>query len=100
MIDRSYQYAIFWGDFDSNSGGELAVEGHDEEHDGAEFVNVVTTHNRIARVDGRHVGWVKSWVRGNGGDRYGSSCYPNLAARCRFGVCDDSGLGRRGRGRY
>ena len=32
-----------------------------------DFINVVKTRNRIARVDGRHIHWVRSW---NGGDRY------------------------------
>lgn len=32
-----------------------------------EYVNVVNTRNRIARVDGRKIHWVRSW---EGGDRY------------------------------
>jgi hypothetical protein len=69
--DQSYQYAISLGDFDSSSGGELVVEGEGNGDGTDEFVNVVTTHNRIARVDGRHVHWVKGWLRdSNGGDRY------------------------------
>jgi len=65
--DRSYQYAISLGDFE---GGELCVEGrmYDEESEKFEdFINVVKTRNRIARVEGRHIHWVRSW---DGGDRY------------------------------
>lgn len=50
--------------------GELCVEGtkYNEEHESFEdFINVVTTRFRIARVDGRHIHWVRSW---KGGDRY------------------------------
>ena len=65
--DQSFQYAISLGDF--TQGGQLCVEGINssdggEKHD---FVNVVETHNRIARVDGRHVHWVRTWEKG---DRY------------------------------
>ena len=42
------------------------MEGFDASLD-AEIVNVVTTHNRIARVDGRHVHYVRTWQTG---DRY------------------------------
>lgn len=60
--DRNYQYAVALGDF--VGGGQLCVEGVD----GDEItVNVVDTHNRIARVDGRHVHWVRTWEMG---DRY------------------------------
>jgi hypothetical protein len=64
-------------------GGELCVEGKEcrksQARDGKNdesnnclsgddtFVNVVNTHNRIARVDGRRVHWVRTWA---GGDRY------------------------------
>lgn len=76
--DQSFQYAVSLGDF--TTGGELCVEGtsdggtllgdEDDEtlqHDPLELVNIVETHNRIARVDGRHVHWVRTW---QGGDRY------------------------------
>lgn len=68
--DQSYQYAISLGDF--TNGGQLCVEGqrlvrNDNKETTEEFVNVVDTHNRIARVDGRHIHWVRSW---EGGSRY------------------------------
>jgi hypothetical protein len=58
--DQSFQYAISLGDF--SNGGELCVEGFDE--DGVDFINVVETRNRIAKVDGRNVHWVKTWEYG------------------------------------
>ena len=61
--DQSFQYAVSLGGF--GPGGELCVEGLDSL--GQEVVNVVTTHNRIARVDGRHVHYVRTWEHG---DRY------------------------------
>jgi len=67
-LDQSYQYAISLGDF---KGGELCVEGkkYNEENDAFEdYVNVIETRNRIARVDGRHVHWVRTWE--GAGDRY------------------------------
>ncbi len=72
--DRSFQYAVSLGDFEE--GGELCVEGsctdEDEIENGnqrerVDYVNVVETRNRIARVDGRNVHWVRTW---NGADRY------------------------------
>eukprot|EP00979_Chaetoceros_neogracilis_P011679 scaffold2946_cov278-Chaetoceros_neogracile.AAC.10 len=66
--DQSFQYAISLGEF--TQGGQLCVEGIHNSSDGREkpdFVNVVETHNRIARVDGRHVHWVRTWEKG---DRY------------------------------
>jgi hypothetical protein len=77
--DQSYQYAISLGTF--KDGGELCVEGRACDLDEWEnsliesdvlnrtydYVNVVSTHNRIARVDGRNVHWVRTWT---GGDRY------------------------------
>ncbi len=62
--DQSFQYAVSLGNF--GRGGELCVEGLDHTS-GSEIVNVVTTHNRIARVDGRHVHYVRTWKEG---DRY------------------------------
>jgi hypothetical protein len=58
--DQSFQYAISLGDF--SNGGELCVEGIDE--NGVDVINVVETRNRIAKVDGRHVHWVKTWEKG------------------------------------
>ncbi len=54
----------------TRNAGELCVEGgnHNEDKDTFEdYVNVVNTRNRIARVDGRNIHWVRSWT---GGDRY------------------------------
>lgn len=57
--DVTYQYAISLGEF---TGGELCVEG-----DSPDEVHIVSTHDRVARVDGRYV----HWVRGHGGgERY------------------------------
>jgi len=53
------------GDFDASTGGELCVEGYDE---GGDFINVVNTYNRMVKVEGRHVHWVRPWS--NKGDRY------------------------------
>eukprot|EP00957_Ditylum_brightwellii_P100979 7696457-Ditylum_brightwellii.AAC.1 len=55
--DQTFQYAVSLGDF--GHGGELCVEGKDE--DGYDYVNVVETKNRIAKVDGRNIHWVRSW---------------------------------------
>jgi len=68
--DKSFQYAISLGDF--TNGGHLCVEGRnykkpDDNNIVFDYVNIVETHNRIARLDGRHVHWVRSW---EGGDRY------------------------------
>lgn len=60
--DRCPQYAVSLGDF---SGGELCVDGTDE--DGNHIMFVVETKNRIARIDGRRVHWVRTF---SGGDRY------------------------------
>mmetsp|Transcript_73511 Transcript_73511/g.186277 ORF Transcript_73511/g.186277 Transcript_73511/m.186277 type:complete len:487 (+) Transcript_73511:84-1544(+) len=58
--DVTYQYAVSIGDF--TSGGELCIEG-----DRPDRVWVVDTHDRVAKIDGR---WVH-WVRGHsGGERY------------------------------
>jgi hypothetical protein len=86
--DQTYQYAVSLGDFDGTKGGQLCIEGSsscdndDNEYDSdsslstvagsgggtsREFVNVVETHNRIARLDGRHVHWVRTFGQG---DRY------------------------------
>lgn len=61
--DVTFQYAVSLGDF--AVGGELCVDGVDQ--CGREVVHVVNTHNRVARVDGRHVHWVRTW---EGGDRF------------------------------
>ena len=67
--DESFQYAVSLGEFEG--GGELCVEGRrkrlieketlkDIYYD-YDYVNVVDTRNRIAKVDGRNVHWVRSW---------------------------------------
>mmetsp|Transcript_14072 Transcript_14072/g.18428 ORF Transcript_14072/g.18428 Transcript_14072/m.18428 type:complete len:492 (-) Transcript_14072:1093-2568(-) len=61
-MDSTFQHAVSLGDF--TSGGELCVEG--EKEDGSE-VYIVQTKNKIVRVDGRYVHWVRSHA---GGDRY------------------------------
>lgn len=61
--DQSFQYAVSLGDFD---GGQLCVEDGCCES-GQRTVHVVNTRNRVARVDGRHVHWVRTFC---GGDRY------------------------------
>ena len=104
--DQSFQYAISLGDF--TGGGQLCVEGtramvntgtthtgdgdgddNDDDVDGheeqkSEFVNVVETHNRIAKVDGRHIHWVRSWETG---DRY-SLIFYDTTERARTGIMD------------
>ena len=60
--DISYQYAISLGDF--SSGGYLCVECEDYRR-----VMVVDTHNKMARIDGRFVHWVRSFGPA-GCDRY------------------------------
>ena len=58
--DCTYQYAVSLGDYEG--GGQLCVESED-----GSCLEVITTRNRIARVDGRRVHWVRSWEKG---DRY------------------------------
>jgi hypothetical protein len=68
-LDRTFQYAVSLGDF--TAGGELCIDGilatSTSNTDDEEVIHVVDTHDRIARVDGRHVHWVRTW---EGGDRY------------------------------
>jgi hypothetical protein len=61
-LDQSYQYAISLGEFEN--GGELCVEGYDEEEE-EYVVHVVNTRNRVVRVDGRNVHWVRPWLSGD-----------------------------------
>jgi len=72
-LDRSYGYALALGDF---SGGELCVDSVDD--DGIHRVVCVETRNRIARVDGRNVHWVRSFT---GGDRYSLIFYDTSESR-------------------
>lgn len=59
--DVMYQYAVSLGSF--TEGGQLCVESAAD----PSSVHVITTHNRIGRIDGRFI----HWVRGHsGGDRY------------------------------
>jgi hypothetical protein len=60
--DISYQYAISLGGF--TTGGQLCVES---EEPGGGKVMVVDTHNKVAKIDGRFVHWVRPF---GGGDRY------------------------------
>ena len=55
--DKTHQYAVSLGDF---SGGELCVEEDSS-------VAVLDTRNRIARIDGRRMHWVRSFT---GSDRF------------------------------
>ena len=65
--DQSYQYAISLGNFEN--GGQLCVEGTtcDEKGNKSQYINVVDTHNKIARADGRCIHWVRKYEKG---DRY------------------------------
>jgi hypothetical protein len=68
--DQTYQYALSLGNF--GDGGQLCVDDGGSK----DCLHVVNTHNRIAKVDGRHVHWVRTWQGGSGGggaaggDRY------------------------------
>ena len=55
--DKSFQYAVALGDF---QGGELCVQ-----EETSSFA-VVNTRNRIAKIDGRYLHWVRSYS----GERY------------------------------
>jgi hypothetical protein len=73
--DQTYQYAISLGNF--NNGGELCIDGGlqlietdattvsdhtaNTQKKVVPIFHVVNTHNRITRVDGRHVHWVRTW---------------------------------------
>lgn len=52
------------------------MEGDPEEGEAAGVVHVIETRGRIARMDGRHVHWVRSWGSRQqppppaGGERY------------------------------
>jgi len=72
-LDRTYGYAVALGNY---SGGELCVDSIDE--DGIHRVTCVETRNRIARVDGRNVHWVRSFT---GGDRYSLIFYDTSEQR-------------------
>ena len=73
--DQSFQYAVSLGPF--TGGGELCIDRNLEEDAGVRKISkdgsvwrrellVVDTRNRVAKVDGRFV----HWVRGFRGDRY------------------------------
>jgi hypothetical protein len=75
--DQTDQYAVSLGDF--TGGGELCLDGgvdsscgQDDDAHGRHVprpvVHVWTTQDRIARVDGRRVHWVRRWNAG--GTRY------------------------------
>jgi len=59
--DVTYQYAVSLGSF--TTGGELCVESA---HDPS-CVHVIDIHDKIARIDGRFIHWVRGY---NGGDRF------------------------------
>ena len=72
-LDTTYQYTISLGSF--NTGGELCVESRGGNGSGGggsgggdgTRIEVISTHDRVASMDGRFV----HWVRGHsGGDRY------------------------------
>ena len=67
--DVSHQYCVSLGGF--SSGGELCVDAGCAAAEVAEVaqraVHVVETKGRMAKVDGRHVHWVRTFT---GGDRY------------------------------
>mmetsp|Transcript_14919 Transcript_14919/g.40673 ORF Transcript_14919/g.40673 Transcript_14919/m.40673 type:complete len:554 (+) Transcript_14919:19-1680(+) len=67
LQDVCHQYAISLGEFE---GGELCIE-----LDGGTAVAVVNTRGRCARVDGRHVHWVRTF---SGGDRYSLIFYDTV----------------------
>jgi hypothetical protein len=56
--DQNYQYAVALGDF--IGGGQLCVEA---EH--GDSVKIINTKNRIAKLDGRQVHWVRTWTTGS-----------------------------------
>lgn len=67
--DTSAQLAVSFGDFDE-PGGELCVDGGD-------VLFVVRTKQRVARVDGRHVHWVRTHT---GGDRFSVVLYDTTSS--------------------
>jgi hypothetical protein len=67
--DTSPQLAVSLGDFE---GGELCVDG------GELGLYVVETRGRVAKVDGRHVHWVRSY---SGGDRYSIILYDTTSKK-------------------
>eukprot|EP00750_Incisomonas_marina_P014362 INCI17644.3.p1 GENE.INCI17644.3~~INCI17644.3.p1 ORF type:complete len:301 (+),score=55.10 INCI17644.3:758-1660(+) len=66
-FDISYQYAVSLGSFDESTGGQLCVDAwtdaqappHAEANVGRIFV--VNTKNRVARMDGRYLHWVRTY---------------------------------------
>jgi hypothetical protein len=82
-LDTTYQYTISLGSF--NTGGELCVESRDGVGGGGggdgTRIEVISTHDRVASMDGRFV----HWVRGHsGGDRYSLVFYsmdPTVATK-------------------
>ncbi len=108
--DQTYQYALSLGNF--THGGELCVDGGmvDSVKDNGDTrlmttinssietnhlidpakatavpaIHVINTHNRIARVDGRHVHWVRTWenrTNSSSCDRY-SLIFYDTSTRC------------------
>ena len=122
--DQTYQYAISLGNF--TNGGELCVDGGIQEVYAADHwtntdnhhiddvgskhydptntmsvpvIHVVNTHNRMARIDGRHVHWVRTWenqkrdehesTNPSNSDRY-SLIFYDTSNRCPTPVVDMS----------
>jgi hypothetical protein len=69
--DISHQYAISLGSF--NTGGQLCVESENHQR-----VLAVDTHDKLAKIDGRFVHWVR---RFDGGDRYSLIFYATTGTR-------------------
>ena len=63
-LDQTFQYVCSFGSFDSSSGVELCIEDTPENFD---RLNVVKTHNRLVKVDGRFIHFVRGF---GGGIRY------------------------------
>lgn len=82
--------------------GELCVEGRNHEQQQqqeddeveetiiTDYINVINTRNRIAKVDGRNIHWVRSW---KGGDRYSLIFYDTTSryqtSIIESGICKD-----------
>ncbi|KAL1522711.1 hypothetical protein AB1Y20_017686 [Prymnesium parvum] len=83
-FDRSYQLAVSLGDF---KGGELCIDEESADPESSDVspeqdakpwhrVAVVETRNRVAKVDGRYVHWVRPH---SGGDRFSIIFYNTSA---------------------
>ena len=77
--DTRHQYAVSLGAFE---GGELCVESA-----GGVTISVVDTRGRCAKVDGRHVHWVRSHA---GGERYSLIFYSTVGDPAPIGLSVDT----------